>query len=70
MSETKARKWRDAEGSVYGVERTVRNGRCVVIRTNAGGHRKAVKQFSEGGRAAGVQHLLDAHAIKNGWQEL
>jgi len=69
VSETKVRKWRDADGNVYSVERAFRNGRCVVIRTNAGGHRKAVKQFSEGGRAAGVQHLLDAHAIKNGWQE-
>ena len=35
-----------------------------------GGHRKAAKQFPEGGRAAGVRHLLDAHAIKNGWKEV
>ena len=64
----KATKWRDEHGNVYSVEKAVRNGRFVVIRTNPGGHRKAVKRLPAGG-AAHVQRELNGHAQANGWTE-
>ena len=63
------RRWRDEAGNVYGIEKAVRNGRWVVIRTNAGGNRKAAKHLPCG-NAGYVQHELDAHAEANGWQEV
>ena len=66
---TETRKWRDEAGNVYGIERAVRNGRWVVIRTNAGGNRKAAKHLPSG-NAAYAQSGLDAHAEANGWKEV
>ena len=65
----KATKWRDEHGNVYSVEKAVRNGRFVVIRTNPGGHRKAVKRLPAGG-AAHVQKVLDEYAKMCGWTEV
>lgn len=72
MNETNtvARKYRDKDGNVYGVERAVRNGHWVVIRTNDGGNRKGTKQFAAAGHAAPVQRLLDSAAATNGWTEV
>lgn len=67
--EMKPRKWRDEAGNVYGIERAVRNGRWVVIRTNAGGNRKAAKHLPSG-NAVYAQRELDAHAEANGWTEV
>lgn len=61
-----AKKWRDPDGNVYSVEQSVKNKRFVVIRTNAGGNRKAAKHLPVG-NAAYVQKELDAHAAANGW---
>lgn len=67
---TPVTKWRDSEGNTYAVDKAVRNGRFVVIRTNMGGHRKGAKQFSVAGNACAVQKVLNAHAKAEGWQEV
>lgn len=66
---TETRKWRDDAGNVYGIEKAVRNGRWVVIRTNAGGNRKAAKHLPSG-NAVYAQRELDLHAEANGWMEV
>jgi arginine repressor len=48
---TKPNKWRDENGNVYTVEKTTRNGRFVVIRTNPGGNRKMARQIPAVGSA-------------------
>lgn len=63
-------RWGDSEGNTYAVEKSLRNGRFVVIRTNTGGHRKGAKQFSVAGNASAVQKVLNAHAKAEGWQEV
>ena len=60
-------KWRDPAGNLYGVEKAVRNGRYVVIRTNPGGNRKAAKQFPAGSLAF-VQTGLNTQAEAGGWR--
>lgn len=65
------KRWRDSDGNVYGVEKTVRNGRFAVIRTNPGGNRKAAKQFHViAGNAGFMQETLDNYAVANGWTEV
>lgn len=64
------RKWRDGEDNTYAVEKTVRNGRFVVVRYNGGGNRKAARQFTIVGNQGTVQRLLNAHAERNGWKEV
>jgi hypothetical protein len=66
---SEARKWRDPDGNVYGVEQAVRNKRYVVIRTNRSGNRKAAKHLPTG-TAAYAQRELDAHAQANSWTEV
>lgn len=68
-TQTLLRMWSDELGNVYSVEKAVRNGRYVVIRTNAGGNRKAAKNLPFGNMAY-VQKELDAHAKANGWSEV
>lgn len=63
-------KWRDPAGNVYSVEKSVKTGRFIVIRTNPGGNRKAAKQMFPIGTAVYVQKGLDAHAKLNGWTEV
>ena len=67
---TKPIKWRDPAGNVYGVEKAVRNGRYIVIRTNPGGNRKAARQFNLAGSVTHVQQGLDAQAKAEGWTEV
>ena len=64
------RKWRDENENVYGVEKSARSNRWVVIRVNAGGNRKAAKQFALAGNPVAVQRLLDSVAEKSGWSEV
>lgn len=64
---TKPNKWRDENGNVYAVEKTTRNGRFVVIRTNPGGNRKAARVVPAVGSAAHVQKKLDEYAAASGW---
>ena len=66
----KITKWRDQMGNVYSVEKSVKTGRFIVIRTNPGGNRKAAKQQFPMGNAAYVQKGLDAHAKLNYWTEV
>ena len=61
-------KYRDPAGNVYGVEKAIRNGRWIVVRTNAGGNRHGAKQFCAAGNAEAVQKLLDAEALRSGWK--
>lgn len=68
--EMKMRKWRDENGNTYTVEKAVRNGRWIVVRTNEGGNRHGSKQFCAAGNAAVVQRLLDETAVKSGWAEV
>lgn len=72
MSESvvRMRKYVDEERNVYGVEKSARNGKWVVIRTNEGGNRKAAKQFAIAGNPVAVQRLLDSVAGTNGWKEV
>lgn len=65
----KRTRYTDAEGNVYGVEKSARNGKFVVIRTNPGDNRKAVKHLPTG-NAGFVQGELDGHAKANGWTEV
>ncbi|HQK25644.1 MAG TPA: hypothetical protein PK393_09010 [Synergistaceae bacterium] len=67
---TKMNKWRDENGNVYTVEKTTRNGRFVVIRTNPGGNRKAARVVPAVGSAAHVQKKLDEYAAASGWAEV
>jgi len=67
---TGATKWRDENGNVYTVEKTTRNGRFVVIRTNPGGNRKAARVVPAVGSAAHVQKKLDEYAATSGWAEV
>lgn len=67
---TEMKKYRDGEGNVYGIEKTVRNSRWVVIRTNPGGNRKGSKKFCASGSPAVVQKLLDSMAEREGWKEV
>lgn len=60
--------YKDANGNLYGIERAVRNGRWVVIRTNLGGNRKAAKEFCVSADPDAVQNLLDIHAERHGWE--
>lgn len=66
----KATKWRDPSGNVYTVERSARNKRFVVIRTNPGGNRKAARAVPSVGSAAHVQKSLDEYAKMCGWTEV
>ena len=63
-------KWRDENGNVYTVERSARNKRFVVIRTNPGGNRKAARAVPSVGSAAHVQKTLDEYAATSGWAEV
>ena len=67
---TKFNNWRDGAGNVYTVERSARNKRFVVIRTNPGGNRKAAKVVPSVGSAAHVQKALDKYAKMCGWTEV
>jgi len=69
-SAVKATRWRDPEGNVYGIEKAVRNGRYVIIRVNAGGNRKAARQFSIAGSAPFMQKQLNDAAKANNWTEV
>ena len=66
----KSTKWRDPEGNVYGVEKSIRTSKCVVIRTNFGGNRKGCRRIPIAGAACAVQKLLDAVAVQEGWKEV
>ena len=46
---TKMNKWRDENGNVYTVERSARNKRFVVIRTNPGATGRRRKSFPRSG---------------------
>ncbi len=65
-----ARSWRDEHGNVYSVEKTSKTGLWMVIRTNPGGHRKALKGLKGCGRRSEVQTTLDLHAEINGYAEV
>ena len=67
---TKMNNWRDGAGNVYTVERSARNKRFVVIRTNPGGNRKAARAVPSVGSAAHVQKSLDEYAKMCGWTEV
>lgn len=66
----KPTKWRDPAGNVYSVEKSIKTGRFIVIRTNPGGNRKAAKQFETVGSAAHVQKVLDGIARQADWKEV
>jgi len=66
----KTTRWLDENGNVYSVDKSSRNGRYVVIRTNPGGHRKGAKQFFTVGSSSYVQKVLDAQATASGWTEV
>lgn len=67
----KITKWRDVDGNVYSVEKSARNGHHVVIRTNAGGNRKAASRFVPmSGNAGYMQEVLDAEAALLGWKKV
>lgn len=65
-----ARRYADADGSVYAVERSVKTGRWIVARINPGGNRKMAKQFPAVKSQNTAQRLLDDGAVKMGWKEL
>jgi hypothetical protein len=67
---TKMNKWQDENGNVYTVERSVKNKRFIVIRTNPGGNRKMARQIPAVGSAAHVQKKLDEYAAASGWVEV
>lgn len=67
--EIKPRKYSDAEGNTYAVERSLKTGKWIVVRVNAGGHRKLAKQFPATGTRHASQRLLDQQAFLNGWKE-
>jgi hypothetical protein len=65
------RRYIDAEGNVYAVEKSSKTGRFIVTRTNSGGNRKLAKLFAETcGRPEHVQKTLDTEAHKLGWKEV
>ena len=66
---TKMNKWRVQRPLPRG-ERSARNKRFVVIRTNPGGNRKAAKVVPSVGSAAHVQKALDKYAKMCGWAEV
>ena len=68
--EIKPRKYCDAEGNTYAVERSVKTGKWIVVRINSGGNRKLAKQFPPTGAQHASQRLLDQHANLNGWKEV
>lgn len=68
--EIKPRKYSDAEGNTYAVERSVKTGKWIVVRINSGGNRKLAKQFPPTGARHASQRLLDQDAQKCGWQEV
>ena len=74
MSDTKhdikPRKYSDAEGNTYAVERSVKTGKWIVVRINSGGNRKLAKRFPPTGARHASQRLLDQEAQKCGWQEV
>ena len=61
-------KYRDSQGNVYGIEKTVRTGHWMVIRTNDGGHRKAVKEFGATTNHIALQVTLDSSALARQWK--
>lgn len=65
----KMRRYEDADGNVYGAEKSFKTGNWVIIRTNTGGNRKGAKNFAAGKQFV-VQKLLDDTAVKNGWREV
>lgn len=68
--EIKPRKYSDAEGNTYAVERSVKTGKWIVARINSGGNRKLAKQFTPTGAQHAGQMLLDQQAVLNGWKEV
>ena len=64
------KKYRDAEGNTYGVEKAVKTGRFIVVRINPGGHRKQAKEIEVCGRQEFVQGVLDREAAARGWKEV
>lgn len=68
--ERTGKRYCDQEGNVYSVEKAVRNGSFVVIRTNVGGNRKQAKSLDRTGNRAYVQAALDARATALGWKEV
>ena len=66
----KLRKYRDEHNNVYGIEKAIRNGRWVVVRTNEGGNCHGDKHFCASGNPAIIQKLLDNAAVENGWKEV
>jgi hypothetical protein len=58
-------KYRDVDGNVYSVERSARNGRWIVIRTNSGGNRKIARRFPDMGNAGAMQAALNDWAQAN-----
>ena len=61
-------KYRDSQGNVYGIEKTVRTGHWMIIRTNEGGHRKAVKEFDATTNHTALQVTLDGSALARQWK--
>lgn len=61
-------KYRDSEGNTYGVERTLRTGKYIVVRTNAGGHRKGYGRIPAMNHPAPLQRMLNDEAKNLGWQ--
>ena len=68
--EIEPRKYSDAEGNTYAVERSVKTGKWIVVRINSGGNRKLAKQFPPTGAQHASQRLLDQQAVLNGWKEV
>ena len=64
------RRYADADGSVYAVERSAKTGRWIVARINPGGNRKMAKQFPAVKSQNAAQRLLDSGAVKMGWKEV
>ena len=63
-----AQKYKDPEGNVYAVEKSVKTGRFIVIRTNPGGNRKLAATFAGVcGNSHYVQARLDDKAKTMGW---
>ena len=64
------RKYRDASGNTYRVEKAS-NGNWVAVRVNQGGNRKLARNVGEPcNGAVPMQRSLDAFAAKEGWKEI
>ena len=63
------KKYKDAEGNTYGVERAS-NGMFICVRTNAGKNRKGWKNVGAQKDLGKVQSDLDSIAQRNGWKEV